>query len=163
MATDDKKKNTWGGYVEKALGAYDPASAPTCIGPDPREMREPLYSDAARMKERDRRRREEEMFRQMVQMIDQPLNFSNAGAAGVGPAQQRPPRYTPNEKIGMRLNTPENEKLGGFEYLNAVRAESGEYVVFILTSNSQPVVLTDDGNLFPSDGLISKIRLLQSK
>jgi hypothetical protein len=63
--------------------------------------------------------------------------------------------------IAMRLRIPEGYP-SGFEFINAHRV--GDTVnVFIIAKDdgSEAIILKDDWNLFPSDALITQLRLIR--
>jgi glutamate synthase domain-containing protein 1 len=60
--------------------------------------------------------------------------------------------------LGMRLRVKAAETFG-FEYITAHQIDETKVVLFIV-HNKQPVVLEDDGALFPSDQLVSQLRLM---
>jgi hypothetical protein len=63
--------------------------------------------------------------------------------------------------IATRLGVRQGE-MCPFQFINAHRIDDDKVVVFIVHGN-EPLVLTDDGKLFPSDGLITQLRLLITK
>lgn len=60
--------------------------------------------------------------------------------------------------IAMRLRVAEGMKLP-FQHINT--AWAGEKVFVFVVQRGEAVVLTDDSNLFPSDTLITQLRLLE--
>lgn len=82
------------------------------------------------------------------------------------------PKVTPLTMIAMRLGWgPYSDatirfgadiSLTPFQFIEAVRAGDGSKVfVFVLTRDGRPVTLEDDSPLFPSDQLITQLRLLE--
>lgn len=65
---------------------------------------------------------------------------------------------TPMGLIAARLQVRPGE-MCPFEFINAHRVSPEKVIVFIV-QNGEPVVIHDDGMLFPSDGLITQLRLL---
>jgi len=61
--------------------------------------------------------------------------------------------------IGMRLRIPENY-VSGFDALHAHQVSPDKVIVFVI-ANGQPVTIEDDGGLFPSDALITQLRILR--
>jgi hypothetical protein len=72
-----------------------------------------------------------------------------------------PRRYTLEEKLSARMDWETNRGWGsGFSHVAVHRA--GDMVhVWIITKDAKSVVVEDDIGLYPSDALITKIRLLQ--
>lgn len=62
------------------------------------------------------------------------------------------------QMICMRLHLAEGDIMP-FEFMEAHKGRN-EYFVFLVV-NGQPITLTDDLNLFPSDQLITKLNLLR--
>ena len=60
--------------------------------------------------------------------------------------------------IAMRLRIPPNATMP-FEFIEAHRIDEDRVVVF-LVHNQQPLMIEDDGSLFPSDTLVTQLRLL---
>lgn len=77
------------------------------------------------------------------------------------PAQARPAMVSTGHgrlaMIAMRLHLPEGSAVP-FPYFSTAM-DAGKVFVFILI-DGQPVTLSDDAAIFPSDGLIGQIRLL---
>jgi len=71
------------------------------------------------------------------------------------PQVQRP---SANQMIAMRLHTPAGEMLP-FQHLSVCQLQDKTFV-FVVQDN-QAVTLEDDPVLFPSDSLITSLRLLQ--
>ena len=67
-------------------------------------------------------------------------------------------RRSPIEMINMRLHTPEYGRIN----LNWIDAYVSDTValVFVVDRHDNPVTLKDDPHLFPSDTLITQLRLL---
>jgi hypothetical protein len=79
--------------------------------------------------------------------------------SGASMKAQSPPRvYTYKEKMEMRMGWQpgEHEPFVFVEY----RSVQDTAFMWILTTDAQSVVLEDDAALFPSDALITKVRLL---
>jgi hypothetical protein len=66
-------------------------------------------------------------------------------------------RWSAYDKLAMRLNTHEGEKIGGIEHLNIF--EGPNYVFVFIVHGEKAIILEDDVALFPSDGLIGRFRL----
>jgi hypothetical protein len=72
-----------------------------------------------------------------------------------------PRRYTLEEKLGARMDWDTNRGWGsGFSHV-AVHRAADMIHVWIITKDAKSVVIEDDIGLYPSDALITKIRLLQ--
>lgn len=69
-------------------------------------------------------------------------------------------RQTPMGMIASRMRWPEVMH-PPFDYIDAYRVDDDKYYVFVV-QNKQAVVL-EDGSLFPSDALITQLRLLAEK
>jgi hypothetical protein len=70
---------------------------------------------------------------------------------------QSPSYYSLEQMICMRMSIREGRKLP-FDCLKAHRC-SDKVVVFIVHKD-QPVMIEDDHGLFPSDALVTKLRLM---
>lgn len=77
---------------------------------------------------------------------------------------RRPDNVTPLDSpagrtamVQSRLNTPGAPPLP-FQHFNTALTDS-EVIVFLVVKN-EPVVLRDERNMYPSDGLITQLRLL---
>lgn len=68
-------------------------------------------------------------------------------------------RWSPRDKILMRLNTPDGE-LVGFDYIEATKLSDDKMVVFVI-NNGKHCTIEDDAHLFPSDTLITQLRILR--
>lgn len=73
-------------------------------------------------------------------------------------------RPTPLEMIAMRLHyhklVPDNSTpVAAFKYIDAYHKDGKAYV-FVVNNNGEAVILTDDAGLFPSDSLITQLRML---
>lgn len=66
--------------------------------------------------------------------------------------------YSLLQMIAMRLHLNEGETYP-FDFMEAHRIDESKVVVF-LVNDKQPMMLEDDGHLFPSDLLITKLRLI---
>ena len=82
------------------------------------------------------------------------------------------PKVTPLTMIAMRMGwgpysgVPirfgSDLSVTPFQFIEAVRAVGGgKTYVFVLTRDGKPVTLEDDSPLFPSDQLITQLRLLE--
>ena len=67
--------------------------------------------------------------------------------------------YSLREKILMRLDTPDGMVIG-FDYLEAHRLSDDKVAVFII-NNGKHCTIEDDAHLFPSDTLITQLRILR--
>jgi len=86
--------------------------------------------------------------------VNCPQQFSNvATVPGFQQAVFRP-EYSHEQMILMRLGYT----TGPFQALHAHKLASGKMLVFVI-ANDHPVTL-EDGDLFPSDQLITQLRLL---
>jgi hypothetical protein len=70
--------------------------------------------------------------------------------------QQRSP--TPRDKIMMRLDLPEGRRT--FDYIHAQKSKSGDRYFVMILHDDKPVVIEDEASLFPSDALITQLRLI---
>ena len=61
--------------------------------------------------------------------------------------------------IAQRLRVPEGEMVGGFEMIYAHK--SGEKVFVFVVDDGKAVTLEDDWTLFPSDRLVTQLRMLK--
>jgi hypothetical protein len=68
-------------------------------------------------------------------------------------------RYSDVEKIGMRLDTPPGPMMG-FDSIHVAPMGDSKKVVFLIV-NGKPLMIEDDEHLFPSDTLITQLRLLR--
>lgn len=66
--------------------------------------------------------------------------------------------YTHKDKILMRLDL--NSHYGVFDFIEAACLNEDRMAVFVVT-NGKHVTLEDDAHLFPSDTLITQLRLLR--
>jgi transcriptional antiterminator Rof (Rho-off) len=70
---------------------------------------------------------------------------------------QTPNKRSYYEKLAVRLDIPAGETFG-YEHVHII--DSSNEVCILIKKDDQVVLLRDDKNLFPSDALIAKIRLL---
>lgn len=68
-------------------------------------------------------------------------------------------RYSDIEKIGMRLDTHPGPMMG-FDSIHVAPMADGKKVVFLIV-NGKPMMIEDDEHLFPSDTLITQLRILR--
>jgi hypothetical protein len=68
-------------------------------------------------------------------------------------------RYSDVEKIGMRLDIPPGPMMG-FDSIHVAPMADGKKVVFLIV-NGKPMMIEDDEHLFPSDTLITQLRILR--
>jgi hypothetical protein len=82
-------------------------------------------------------------------------------AQAIGRAPPPPRRYTLEEKLSARMDWAADSGWSqGFSHMAVHRA--GDMVhVWIITKDAKSAVLEDGAELYPSDALITKIRLLQ--
>lgn len=66
---------------------------------------------------------------------------------------------TPRAKIAMRLDVPEGSSLG-FQHIDALGLNDEKMVVFLIV-DGKPMYIEDDRALFPSDTLITQLRILR--
>lgn len=81
------------------------------------------------------------------------------------------PRVSPLTMIAMRMKwgsysgapigVVSDPPFMPFQFIDAVHAADNKIYVFVLTRGNKPVTLEDDGPLFPSDQLITQLRLLE--
>jgi hypothetical protein len=104
-----------------------------------------------------------------------PFTTDNSGGGGVGvgseitfapypQANVRPYESDPSANllrmIGMRLRLHEGPvAMFPFNHIDAYRISEERVVVFVVHKET-PVLIEDDGALFPSDALITQLRLL---
>jgi hypothetical protein len=74
----------------------------------------------------------------------------------INPPQRR---YSDVEKIGMRLDIPPGPMMG-FDSIHVAPMGDSKKVVFLIV-NGKPLMIEDDEHLFPSDTLITQLRLLR--
>ena len=65
---------------------------------------------------------------------------------------------SPLFKVAVRLNHPEGQKLP-FQYIDVHKVSDEKYFVFVVQNGEYTVI--EDGDLFPSDALITQLRLLK--
>lgn len=69
--------------------------------------------------------------------------------------------HTNHDLLGMlkmRLRIPSNKSLP-FQFINAFEIDKEHVAVFIVHNNT-PAMFTDEGGLYPSDKLVTQLRLL---
>ncbi len=81
------------------------------------------------------------------------FNQVTAGPAAEDARWQLP--YTPNQMLEMRLRARLNEM---FEHVNVFKSKTGVHIFVV--QGGEAVVLGDDPAMFPSDSLVSQLRLL---
>ena len=83
------------------------------------------------------------------------------GPTATGDFAINPPlrRYSDVEKIGMRLDIPPGPMMG-FDSIHVAPMADGKKVVFLIV-NGKPMMIEDDEHLFPSDTLITQLRILR--
>lgn len=59
----------------------------------------------------------------------------------------------------MRLEIPEGQKIP-FEFLEFMKGKDCVYVMVARTEEDKPIVIEDDVSLFPSDTLVTQLRLM---
>lgn len=84
-------------------------------------------------------------------------------AANIMPPTSTPPPgmlMSPEEAMNMlRMRMRWNGYYKGFIYINAIVCSEKAHVI-IITQDQKQVVLEDDPNLFPSDTLVTSIRMI---
>lgn len=60
--------------------------------------------------------------------------------------------------LAARLNIRENDLLP-FQHLSIAQKNDGNWIVFVM-ANDQPLFLSDEKDMFPSDKIINALRLL---
>lgn len=65
--------------------------------------------------------------------------------------------FTPMQKILMRMNTPIGVK--AFDFIEATKLDDERMVVFV-AHKGQATIIEDGADLFPSDTLITQLRML---
>ena len=71
-----------------------------------------------------------------------------------------PPRvYSLREKMEMRMNWQPGTKVEGFSHMD-YHVAGDKAFVWIVTNAGQSIVLEDEAALFPSDALITKVRMM---
>jgi hypothetical protein len=68
-------------------------------------------------------------------------------------------QWSSREKILMRLDMPDGYHIG-FHHLDAVRLNDEKMVIFVVTDGKH-CTIEDDAHLFPSDTLITQLRILR--
>ena len=96
-----------------------------------------------------------EKLSQMLQTYQQ--NIPKYGIESEPAEDISTPRYR-NRMIGMRLRVPEGAMFP-FDALETHYA--GEKVFIFVVVDAKPVVFEDESSLFPSDALITQLRLIQ--
>lgn len=70
------------------------------------------------------------------------------------------------QQLAVRLRLPDASRMP-FRFVNAHRVNDDRVIVFLVTENHAgvvtPLVIEDDGNLYPSDALVTQLRLLIEK
>lgn len=66
--------------------------------------------------------------------------------------------FTPREKLFIRLNIQEGQHVP-FNFLEAAKLDDDRMVVFVIVKDKYAAI-EDDASLFPSDTLISQLRVL---
>lgn len=135
-----------------------------------------LAEETAHVSKAAAEQREQELYKKMMDAIDarqmyavsapdMAAHIHNIGVLSA-PRPPVPPPFTPTakgprwddyEKLAMRMGWELGQP---FDSLHIARKKSDNTVVLFIMSNSQPVTLEDDAALFPSDSLISRLKLL---
>lgn len=96
--------------------------------------------------------------------ISQP--FGGGGVINTPNIMSNAPSVTPESEdlrmIHMRMRWNHwmlDMKSSPFQHLSVARKDDGTRVIFIL-HNNQPVTLEDDGVMFPSDSLVTSLRMI---
>lgn len=111
----------------------------------------------------------EEMYKRQIEQAMLGDHYLNSlGQAQVYPGQIRrtsvEDAYNMTDEhermrmLGMRLRVPQGAELP-FEHIST--ALSGETVFVFVLSGGKPAILEDGADLFPSDTLITQLRLIQ--
>lgn len=90
------------------------------------------------------------------------------GGGGVGGMEQavfrRPQPYSLEQKMAVRMDWGQQGGPWAVGFSHMAMHRAGEMVhIWIITKDAQSVVLEDDAALYPSDALITKIRLMQQE
>lgn len=96
-----------------------------------------------------------------IDSIDRRWQGDFASSVKAGDFAINPPlrRYSDVEKIGMRLDIPPGPMMG-FDSIHVAPMADGKKVVFLIV-NGKPMMIEDDEHLFPSDTLITQLRILR--
>jgi hypothetical protein len=77
-----------------------------------------------------------------------------------GAEQQRKPRYTDEEKLRMRMGWDQTQRSDRFATIN-IHSLKDKVLVFVVMHDDSHVVIEDDKGLFPSDALVTALRVLE--
>ena len=100
---------------------------------------------------------ESEAYAKMVQA--HPLIAIDPGKQTQGHSRVSPRVYTLQEKMEMRMSWVPNRLPSNFAFVE-YRRLNDKVFVWVLTKEEQSVVLEDEHALFPSDTLITKVRMM---
>lgn len=100
------------------------------------------------------------LMQQAGRAIDDQQGIAIGGYARPIPPPQSPPRvYNYQEKMEMRMGWQPGCIPNCFAFVE-YRMVGEKAFMWILTSDAQSIVLEDDPALFPSDALITKVRMM---
>jgi len=103
----------------------------------------------------------EAMRRNPLVMVPHSLGAGGGvGKAAYGYPLHTPPRvYSLREKLEMRMNWQPSVNIVGFSHMD-LHSVGDKAFIWIVTNDGQSVVLEDEAALFPSDALITKVRMM---
>jgi len=101
--------------------------------------------------------KDHEVHAKMMQA--RPLIAIDPGKQTQGRSRVSPRVYTLQEKMEMRMSWVPNRLPSNFAFVE-YRRLNDKVFVWVLTKEEQSVVLEDEHALFPSDTLITKVRMM---
>lgn len=113
--------------------------------------------DTPPVREEIRRQIVEAQHREMAMNIGSPTPGMAYGNSPQAPARATPSLY---EMLAMRMRWYELGAPKGFEACNCYKRDEDVFV-FVVPKQGEPLIITDDAALFPSDKLITQLRLLE--